>query len=111
MAMTLARKVVDDLSGGSDPHCRSAQARSQVSDCDCGDAGSIGEIDFRPPAAEYKERSALSESAVLLRALWRSPQRLRALLLGAGIVAVLLGNMVGQLRLNTWNGAFFDAVA
>ncbi|HZR59732.1 MAG TPA: SbmA/BacA-like family transporter, partial [Xanthobacteraceae bacterium] len=82
-----------------------------MSDCDCGDAGSIGEIDFRPPAAEYKERSALSESAVLLRALWRSPQRLRALLLAAGIVAVLLGNMVGQLRLNTWNGAFFDAVA
>src|SRR5579864_2945470 len=111
MAMTLARKVVDDLSGGPGPHGYGTQAQSQGSDSDCGDAGCAGEIDFRPPAAEYKERSAFAESAALLRALWRSPHRLRVALLFGGIVAVLLGNMVGQLRLNTWNGAFFDAVA
>lgn len=111
MAMTLARKVDDDLSGRSDPHCYDAQAQSQPSDSDCGDAGCAGEIDFRPPAAEYKERSALSEIAALLRALWHSPHRLRVAVLAGGIVAVLLGNMAGQLRLNTWNGAFFDAVA
>ena len=111
MAMTLAREVVDDLSGGPDPHCYGAQAQSRARDGDCGDASCAGEIDFRPPAAEYKERSAFAESVALLRALWHSPHRLRVALLFGGIVAVLLGNMVGQLRLNTWNGAFFDAVA
>jgi putative ATP-binding cassette transporter len=30
--------------------------------------------------------------------------------LGTAIVAVLVGNMVGQVRLNRWNGAFFDAI-
>jgi putative ATP-binding cassette transporter len=43
--------------------------------------------------------------------LWRSSRRTRIALLGVGIVAVLIGNMVGQLRLNQWNGSFFDALA
>src|SRR5688572_26253324 len=30
--------------------------------------------------------------------------------LAAAIAVVLIGNMVGQVRLNVWNGAFFDAV-
>lgn len=30
--------------------------------------------------------------------------------LGIAIVVILIGNMFGQIRLNQWNGAFFDAV-
>jgi vitamin B12/bleomycin/antimicrobial peptide transport system ATP-binding/permease protein len=30
--------------------------------------------------------------------------------LSAAVALVLIGNMVGQVRLNEWNGAFFDAV-
>ena len=64
--------------------------------------------EFQPPAAVYEGRSAASESRTLLRALWHSGHRLRVVLLGAGIAVVLIGNMVGQIRLNTWNGSFFD---
>jgi putative ATP-binding cassette transporter len=67
--------------------------------------------EFQPPAAVYEGRSAASESRTLLRALWHSGHRLRVVLLAAGIAAVLIGNMVGQIRLNTWNGSFFDSLA
>ncbi|MGH6672705.1 MAG: ABC transporter ATP-binding protein/permease [Xanthobacteraceae bacterium] len=46
----------------------------------------------------------------LLHPLWNSTHRARIYLLVGGIAAVLVGNMVGQLRLNTWQGAFFDAI-
>ncbi len=70
-----------------------------------------GPAGFRPPAAAYAGKSAARESLTLLRALWRSASRLRVSLLAAGIVVVLLGNMVGQIKLNDWNGTFFDALA
>ena len=63
-----------------------------------------------PPAA-YEGRSAARESLTLLRSLWHSASRLRISLLAAGIVVVLVGNMIGQVRLNNWNGAFFDALS
>jgi putative ATP-binding cassette transporter len=67
--------------------------------------------EFQPPAAVYDGRSAASESRTLLRALWRSAYRLRIVLLAVGIGAVLIGNMFGQVRLNTWNGSFFDMLS
>ncbi len=49
-----------------------------------------------------------------LRSLWRplrvSPQRRRIGLLAAGIVLVVCLNAVGQIRLNRWQGAFYDAI-
>lgn len=69
------------------------------------------EAGFHPPAAIYKEKSALIEIAALLRSLWHSSRRMRIALLTVGIVVVLIGNMVGQIRLNQWNGTFFDALA
>ncbi|HZD91449.1 MAG TPA: ABC transporter ATP-binding protein/permease [Pseudolabrys sp.] len=47
----------------------------------------------------------------MLRSLWRSASRLRVGLLAGGIVVVLIGNMIGQVRLNDWNGDFFDALS
>jgi putative ATP-binding cassette transporter len=46
----------------------------------------------------------------LLRALWASQYRGRIGLLAAGIVTVLCANAVGQIRLNAWQGDFFDAL-
>jgi len=65
---------------------------------------------YQPPAVAYESQSAARESFALLRSLWRSVYRLRVGLLAAGIVTVLGGNMVGQIRLNEWHGAFFDAL-
>ncbi len=56
-------------------------------------------------------RSARSQSLELLRCLWRSFYRLKIALLAGGIVAILIGNMIGQVRLNQWHGSFFDALA
>jgi vitamin B12/bleomycin/antimicrobial peptide transport system ATP-binding/permease protein len=65
---------------------------------------------FQPPAAIYPGKSAVSESIALLRAVWRSPYRTRIGLLALGLALVLGANMVGQIRLNEWHGAFFDAL-
>ena len=65
---------------------------------------------FEPPIATYETQGAARESLTLLRALWHSTHRLRVILLAVGIAAVLIANMVGQIRLNEWNGSFFDAL-
>jgi putative ATP-binding cassette transporter len=66
--------------------------------------------EFQPPSAKYEERSAVAESMVLLHDLWRSGRRLNIVLLTSGIIATLTVNMIGQVRLNEWNGSFFDAL-
>jgi putative ATP-binding cassette transporter len=67
--------------------------------------------EFQPPTATYEKRTAIAESRTLLASLWRSHRRLRIALLTSGIATVLIGNMVGQIKLNKWNGSFFDALA
>ncbi len=74
-------------------------------------AGRSAEPEFKPPTAIYEKRSAISESRTLLRALWRSPHRTRIIMFVVGIIAVLIANMFGQVKLNTWNGSFFDTLA
>src|SRR3546814_9620700 len=66
--------------------------------------------EYQPPAVEYEEKGALAESWALLRTLCQSRYRVAIGLLAGGIVAVLVGNMVGQVQLNQWHGAFFDAL-
>ena len=66
---------------------------------------------FQPPTIAYEGRSAAAESLALLKGLWRSGYRFGVTLLAGGILLLLIGNMVGQVRLNDWNGAFFDAIA
>src|SRR5947209_3843560 len=65
---------------------------------------------FGAASANYRESSAASEGRIMLSSLWRSPERRRIALLASGIFAVLIANIVGQVRLNTWQGAFFDAL-
>lgn len=50
------------------------------------------------------------ELFLLFRDMLRNRKGWPMLRLGIAIVIVLIGNMFGQIRLNQWNGAFFDAV-
>lgn len=50
------------------------------------------------------------ELFLLFRDMFRNRKGWPMLRLSIFIVAVLIGNMIGQVRLNQWNGAFFDAV-
>jgi vitamin B12/bleomycin/antimicrobial peptide transport system ATP-binding/permease protein len=60
-----------------------------------------------PPAAGG---SVVAQLRCLLAALWASRYRGRVGLLAAGIVVVLCANSFGQIRLNAWQGEFFDAL-
>jgi putative ATP-binding cassette transporter len=57
-----------------------------------------------------RSESVIAQLGSLLRALAASPYRRRLGLLAAGIVLVICANSVGQIRLNAWQGAFFDAI-
>lgn len=46
----------------------------------------------------------------MLRSLWRSPYRRRIAMLAGGIALVLAATMAGQIRLNQWQGTFFDVL-
>jgi putative ATP-binding cassette transporter len=50
------------------------------------------------------------ELYALFRDMLRGRKGWPMLRLSVAILAVLIGNMFGQVRLNQWNGAFFDAV-
>ena len=54
--------------------------------------------------------SVIAQLGALLSALRVSQYRKRLALLAAGMVVVICGNSVGQIRLNAWQGAFFDAI-
>lgn len=56
------------------------------------------------------DASALRQLLSLLRVLGASRHRRRVGLLAAGIVVVIGANMLGQIRLNVWQGAFYDAL-
>ena len=56
------------------------------------------------------DASALRQLFSLLRVLSVSRHRRRVGLLAVGIVVVIGANMLGQIRLNVWQGAFYDAL-
>ncbi len=59
-----------------------------------------------PPSAA----SLPHDGRVLLADVLQGGDRRPLALLAAGIVTALLFNMIGQVQLNTWNGAFFDSI-
>ncbi|EIM25119.1 ABC transporter ATP-binding protein/permease [Microvirga lotononidis] len=54
--------------------------------------------------------SIVRELFQLFRDMFRKGKGWPMLRLGAAILVILVFNMFGQVRLNQWNGAFFDAV-
>lgn len=75
-----------------------------------GAAAGMGEAARTGDAPARTERHMLVQMATLIAAMVRRGQGKAILLLLAGLVLVLVANMVGQVRLNTWNGQFFDAI-
>jgi putative ATP-binding cassette transporter len=67
-----------------------------------------------PAAVEQKAKVAPDRLLPQLWSLWRalraSRHRRSVGLLAAGIVLVVCLNAVGQIRLNRWQGAFYDAI-
>jgi putative ATP-binding cassette transporter len=70
--------------------------------------------DHKPPPDDGKlmsaESSLISQLRPLFAALAASPHRRRLGLLAAGMFVVICANSVGQIRLNAWQGSFFDAL-
>jgi vitamin B12/bleomycin/antimicrobial peptide transport system ATP-binding/permease protein len=67
----------------------------------------------QPPVGRLRPAaggSVVAQLRCLLAALWASRYRGRVGLLAAGIVIVLCANSFGQIRLNAWQGEFFDAL-
>ena len=61
----------------------------------------------RQPVAD---ESVVTQLLTLLRALRASPYRRRLALLAIAIVVVICANAAGQIRLNVWQRAFYDAL-
>jgi putative ATP-binding cassette transporter len=70
-----------------------------------------------PPAAHGHDDAQLRDFhlardlALFGRVLSRAPGGRRVMLIFAATIIVTIGNMVGQVWLNEWNGRFFDALA
>ena len=48
---------------------------------------------------------------MVTRALWASPVRNTLLLLGGALFLVIVATAYGQIRLNSWNQPFYDALS
>src|SRR5271156_902515 len=65
-------------------------------------------------SAEAEERAnsrLLPQLEMMARALWASPVRNRLFLLSGSIFLVVAVTAYGQIRLNTWNQPFYDALS
>ena len=56
-------------------------------------------------------RRLLPQMWMLLRTLWASPERIKIVLLGVALVAVIAATAFGQVKLNAWNQPFYDALS
>ena len=70
-----------------------------------GDGGATGAA-----VAAWVGDGVIAQLGSLLAALSASRYRRRLGLLAAGIVLVICANSIAQIRLNAWQGAFFDAI-
>ncbi len=75
-------------------------------------------IDRPDPAVSYpRENDGITESglvsqvAMMSRALWAAPVRNRLLVLAFAIFIVIAATAYGQIRLNSWNRPFYDALS
>jgi len=105
-----SRRASEHLEEQPSPSAARSQPSSKAGASKPDSSGATLPGEYQPPAVEYEGKSAFSESWALLGTLWRSRYRVPICLLAAGIVAILVGNMVGQIGLNRWHGAFFDAL-
>lgn len=60
---------------------------------------------------EAAHAGLVPQLSMMIRALFASPVRHTLLLLGFSLVCVILVSAYGQIRLNSWNQPFYDALA
>src|SRR5262245_20387632 len=63
-----------------------------------------------PAAAATPLRSGFRDAYALLVDLRGAPRTWIGLMLVLGLLAVIILNMIAQVRLNTWQGDFFNAI-
>ncbi len=73
------------------------------------EAAETGEAKAKRPSVP-EDSNVLADLYVLFRSMLRGRKGIPILRLGIAIVVILVANMFGQVRLNQWNGAFFDAI-
>jgi len=66
--------------------------------------------DATPEASDQDKHTIFRQLGTLWQSLATSPHRFRIWLLSGGIVFAIGLNMVGQVRLNNWKGAFYNAL-
>src|SRR5262245_33567284 len=60
---------------------------------------------------EAAHAGLVPQLTMMVRALWASRVRNTLFLLGIGIFLVIVATAYGQIRLNSWNQPFYDALA
>jgi vitamin B12/bleomycin/antimicrobial peptide transport system ATP-binding/permease protein len=60
---------------------------------------------------EAAQSGLVPQLRMMFVALWQSPARNTLLLLGAGVLAVVGATAYGQIRLNSWNRPFYNALS
>ena len=64
-----------------------------------------------PDKDEIAESGLVPQLAVMSRGLWGSPTRNTVALLAAALFVVIAATAYGQIRLNSWNQPFYDALS
>src|ERR1700685_4783370 len=70
------------------------------------------DVSTPPPDKEEIAQSRLTaQVGMMLRALWASPLRNTLVLLSIALFLVIAATAYGQIRLNSWNQPFYDALS
>ena len=64
-----------------------------------------------PDKDEIAESGLVPQLAMMRRGLWTSPTRNTVALLAVGLFIVIAATAYGQIRLNSWNQPFYDALS
>ena len=64
-----------------------------------------------PEQQEIAESGLLPQLRLVCRALWNAPARNSLLFLAVALFLVILATAYGQIRLNSWNKPFYDALS
>src|SRR4051794_13922156 len=74
----------------------------------------VGSVEIANAASEIEEAAhagLVPQLSMMIRALWASPVRNTLIGLAIAIFAVIIATAYGQIRLNSWNQPFYDALS
>ncbi len=65
----------------------------------------------RPNDAETAQSRLVPQLRMMIRALWAAPVRNTLILLSIALFVIIVATAYGQIRLNSWNQPFYDALS